>query len=148
LPKKALFKKDVYAFIGPSTDFYFFYNKQNIAVSGFDYAQSFAMLFSIGLNSETIIPVKRNLQVEGSLGLSILSLGFRMVDDEEGDVSPVKLLSLLSGTNASFRLGIRYYLISNLSLKLAYGLHVTRISAWNPLLSAGDYLLVTMTYKF
>lgn len=148
LPKMSLFTRDVYAFLGPLTELYFFYNKQNIAVSGFDYAQSFAALFSIGLNSEIIFPIRKDLQAESSLCLSILSLGFRMVDSEEEDVSPVKLLTLLSGTNASFRLGIRYNLIGNFSLKLAYKLHLTRISSWDPLLSASDNLIATMTYKF
>ena len=148
LPKMSLFTRDVYAFLGPSTELYFFYNKQNIAVSGFDYAQSFAALFSVGLNSEIIFPIRKDLQAESSLCLSILSLGFRMVDSEEEDVSPVKLLTLLSGTNASFRLGIRYNLIANFSLKLAYKLHLTRISSWDPLLSASDNLIVTMAYKF
>lgn len=148
LPKMSLFAKDVYAFLGPATELYFFYNKQNIAVSGFDYAQSFAALFSIGVNSEIIFPIRNNLQAEGSLGLSILSLGFRMVDMEEEDVSPVKLLTLLSGTNASFRLGIRYNLFDNFSLKFAYKLHITRISSWDPLLSVSDNLIATVAYEF
>lgn len=148
LPKMSLFNRDLYAFLGPSTELYFFYNKQNIAVSGFDYAQSFASLFSIGVNSEFIFPIRKNLQAESSLCLSMLSLGFRMVDSEEQDISPVKLLTLLSGTNASFRLGMRYNLFGNFSLKLAYKLHLTRISSWDPLLSASDNLIVTLTYKF
>jgi len=148
LPGKSLFARDVYAFLGPSTELYFFYNNQNIAVAGFDYAQSFAALFAIGLNSKLIFPIRNNLQAEGSLGLSILSLGFRMVDSDEENVSPVKLLTLLSGTNVSFSLGIRYYLIDNFSLKLAYKLHVTRINSWDPLLSASDNLIVAVAYKF
>jgi len=148
LPAMSLFAREVYAFLGPSTELYFFYNKQNIAVSGFDYAQSFAALFSLGLNAEIIVPIRKNLQAEGSLGLSMLSLGFRMVDSEEEDVSPVKLLTLLSGTNAWFRLGIRYHLIDNFSLKLGYKLHLTRISSWDPLLSASDNLIVTVAYEF
>jgi len=148
LPAMSLFTRDVYAFLGPSTELYFFYNKQNIAVSGFDYAQSLAALFSLGVNAEIIYPIRNNLQAESSLSLSMLSLGFRMVDSEEEDVSPVKLLTLLSGTNAWFRLGIRYHLIDNFSLKLGYKLHLTRISSWDPLLSASDNLIVTVAYKF
>lgn len=148
LPKFSLFKKDVYTFLGPSTELFFFYNKQNIAVSGFDYAQSFAALFSLGISSELFYPVGSNFFVESSLGFSILSFGFRMVDDEETDVSPVKLLTLFSGINASYRLGVRYYLFNNLSLKAAYLFNVTRISAWDPLLSASDNLIFTLTYGF
>ncbi|MFC2083691.1 hypothetical protein ACFLS9_01405 [Bacteroidota bacterium] len=148
LPRMSLFGKDVYVFLGPSTELYFFYNKQNIAVAGFDYAQSFAALISVGVNSKIIYPIRKNLQVEGSLDFSMLSLGFRMVDDEEEDISPVKLLTLLSGMNGSVNLGMRYNLFSNFSLKLAYKLHVTRISSWDPLLSASDNLIIAMAYKF
>ena len=148
LPKMSLFNRDVYAFLGPSTELYFFYNNQNIAISGFDYAQSFAILFSLGVSSEFIVPIIQRLQAESSIYLSVLSMGFRMVDQEEEDESPAKLLTLLSGTNASVRLGIRYNLLGNFSLKLAYRLHVTRISSWDPLLSASDNLIVTLAYKF
>jgi hypothetical protein len=148
LPKMSLLTKDVYAFLGPSTELFFFYNKQDIAVSGFDYAQSLAMLLSLGIQSEIIVPISARLQAEGSLGLSALSLGFRMVDMEENDVSPAKLLTFLSGTNGSIRVGVRYYMFDNLSAKLSYRLQVTRISSWDPLLSASDNLHVSLTYGF
>ncbi len=148
LSQMSLFTRDVYAFLGPSMGIYIFHNKQNVAVSGFDYSQSFAGLFSLGVSSEIIFPIRPALQAEGSFRLSILSLGLRMVDTEEEDESPAKLLTLLSGTNASIRLGIRYYLYGNFSLKLAYKLHVTRISSWDPLLSASDNLIFTLAYKF
>jgi hypothetical protein len=147
LSKVSIFNKDLYAFLGPSAELYFFFNRQNIAVFGFDYTQSIALLLSSGLNSEVILPLRKNLQAEGSLNLSILSLGFRMVDFEEDDAMPVKLLTFLSGTNAALRLGIRYDLVSNFSLKLAYQFQLARISAWDPLLAASDNLIITLTYK-
>ncbi|MBM4159842.1 MAG: hypothetical protein FJ217_01955 [Ignavibacteria bacterium] len=148
LAQASLLTKDLHLFLGPSTELFFFYNKQDIAVSGFDYAQSFAMLISLGAQSEVIVPISSGLQAEASLGLSLLSLGFRMVDMEEEDVSPAKLLTVLSGTNGSIRLGVRYYVFDNLSAKLSYRLQVTRISSWDPLLSAGDNLHVSLTYGF
>lgn len=148
LPEFSLFSKDVYTFLGPSTELFFYYNKQNIAVAGFDYAQSFAALFSLGISSELIYPLWSNFNVESSLSFSILSLGLRMVDDEETDASPAKPLTLFSGLNASFRLGARYYLFDNLSVKAAYLFHLTRISSWELLLSASDNLVLTLTYGF
>ena len=148
LPEFSLFSRAAYAFLGPSTELLFFYNNQNIAVSGFDYAQSLALLFSGGLNSLIILPLGNKLQVEGAVSMSILSLGFRLVDSEEEDVSPVNLLTFLSGTNAAFSLGLSYNLLDNFSTKLAYELHVTRISAWDPLLSASDNINISLAYKF
>lgn len=149
LPKYSLFSKYLYSYLGPSTDLYFFYNKQNIAISGFDYASSFAILFSLGINSEFIMPLQDHLSIEGSLGFSVLSLGFRMVNDEDNnDESPAKLLTVFSGTNGSFKLGLRYYLLDNISIKLSYRFHLTRISSWTPLLSASDDLILSLTYGF
>jgi hypothetical protein len=148
LPEFSLFSKDVYAFFGPSTELFFYYNKQNIAVAGFDYAQSFAALFSLGISTEVFYPLWSNFNVESSLSFNVLSLGLRIVDDEETDASPAKLITLLSGLNASFRLGARYYLFDDLSLKASYLFNIARISAWEPLLSASDNLILTFTYGF
>ena len=148
LPEFSLFTGKAQTFLGPSSELYFYYNNPNIAVDGFDYAQSFAAFFSLGMNAKLISPIRKNLQAESSLSLSLLSLCFRLVDNEEDDVTPVKLLTLFSGTNLSFRLGMRYFLFHNVSLKVAYQFHLTRISSWDPLLSASDNVLTTMTYQF
>jgi hypothetical protein len=148
LRARTMFKRDLFLWIGPSSDVYFFYNKPKIAVSGFDYAQSFALLMSLGLNAEGIYPVKPHLQLESSIRLTILSIGGRMVDNEEDGQSPARLLTSLSGLYSSFDLGVRYYLFNRFSVKLAYRFELTRISKWMPLLSASDNLIFGMTYKF
>jgi hypothetical protein len=149
ISKFSLFSREIYSYLGPSTDLYFFFNKQRIAISGFDYAYSFACLLSLGINSEFIMPLQNNLFIESSLGFSVLSLGFRMVNDKDNnDESPAKLLTLFSGTSGSFKLGMRYYLLDNVSLKLAYRFHLTRISSWTPLLSASDDLILAFSYGF
>ena len=144
----SIFKKDLYLWLGPSTEFFFFYNDQNIAIAGFDYAQSLAGLFSMGLKLNSIYPLRHHLQLESSLNLTILSLGLRIVDNDEDDQSPVKILTLFSGLNSAFDLGARYYLFNRLSIKLAYKFELTRISVWEPLLSASDNLIIGLTYSF
>lgn len=146
LPEFSLLNCKVYTFLGPSTELFFYYNRQNIAVSGFDYSQSLLMLLSGGLSSQIFCKLSDNLNIEGSLDFGLLSLGFRMVDVEESDETPVKILTLFSGTNLSLALGPRYYFLGNLSLKAAYIFQLTRVSSWKPLLSAGDNLVITMTY--
>jgi hypothetical protein len=148
LPKFRLFNKDAYLYLGPSTELFFYYNNQNIAVSGFDYAQSIALLISLGVNSELFYQLSNKFYIETSLDFDLLSLGFRMVDSEETDESPVKLLTVISATNTVFRLGLRYYLLENLSIKAAYLFNLTRIDAWEPLLSASDNVVFTLTYGF
>jgi hypothetical protein len=147
-PKFSLFNRDTYLYLGPSTEIFYYFNQQNIAVSGFDYAQSIACMISLGVDSDLIYKLNKNFNIESSLNLGLLSLGFRMVDSEETDESPVKLLTLFAGTNAVFKLGIRYYMTHNFSVKTGYLFHLTRISSWDPLLSASDSFVFTVTYGF
>lgn len=148
LPKFTMFNKDAYLYLGPSTELFFYYNSQNIAVAGFDYAQSFALLISAGVNSQLFYKLWNDLNIEGSLKFNVFSLGFRMVDEEETDESPAKILTLISADNIVLTLGPRYYLFDNLSVKAAYYFHLTRISSWEPLLSASDNVVFTLTYGF
>lgn len=148
LSKFTIFDNDVYWFLGPSTELFFYYNKQNIAVSGFDYSQSIALLISGGITSQIFYTLSSDFNIEGSLDFNLISLGFRMVDTEETDETPAKLLTLISANNLKFIIGPRYYLFDNLSVKAAYMFHLTRISSWEPLLSASDNVVFTLTYGF
>jgi hypothetical protein len=148
LPEFTMFNKDAYLYLGPSTELFFYYNRQNIAVSGFDYAQSFALLISAGVNSQLLYKLWNDFNIEGSLDFNVFSLGFRMVDYEETDESPAKILTFISANNIAFTIGPRYYLFNNLSVKAAYYFHLTRISSWEPLLSASDNVVSTLTYGF
>ena len=145
---KSLFGKKLHIYLGPATDLFYFYNKPDIAVSGFDYAKSYAGLFSAGINSEIICPISKTLQTELSLRLSLLSLGFRSVDEEEDDEDPAKLLTIISGTNAAMDIGARYRLIDRLSLKLSYRAELARISGWETVLSASDNIIAGITFSF
>ncbi|MBN1895942.1 hypothetical protein JW906_15765 [bacterium] len=147
LPGFSLLSGKANAYVGPSTGIFVFTNKQHIAVSGFDYAQSIAALISLGLDSRLICPLSDRFNIESSLNFSVLSLGVRMVDMEENDESPVKLLTLFSGLNGSWDLGIRFFLSKKLSIKTAYLLGATRISSWDPLYIASDNLILMVTYE-
>ena len=120
----------------------------DIAVSGFDYAESYAGLFSLGFRLEAIYPLIPKFQVESSVTATALSLGLRSVDKEEDNASPVKFLTLFSGLNSSFDLGTRYYLLDKLSISIAYRLEFVRISGWETLLSASDNLVIGLNYRF
>lgn len=146
--KFSLFSKDAYAFFGPGVELYIYYNKQNIATHGINFSLSLATLFSLSANSEIIVPLGDDFQVEASMNLSLLSLGMRIVDIEAEDESPLKFLTALTGINSKIGIGVRYCLFNHLSVKLAYRLSVTRVSAWDPLLSASNDLIATLTYGF
>jgi hypothetical protein len=148
LNKASLFGKDLFIWLGPSSDLFFLYNKPRIAVSGFDYAQSYALLFSLGFNANAVCRLNEKILLESSVNLSILSLGFRSLDMEENDRSAVRFMTALSGMNSSLSAGFRYYLVHNLSLRLAYRFEFTRITGWEPLNAASDNIVVSVNYRF
>ena len=144
--KFSLFSKKAHLYIGPEVELFVYSNKQNIAISGFDYSKSYAALFSLGFNSALLCPLSESFNLEGALNFNILSIGFRLIDMEESDESDFKLLTLFSGLHGSFSLGVRYNLFNDLSLKAGYQLDVVRISAWSPIVSASDNLTLSITY--
>jgi hypothetical protein len=85
---------------------------------------------------------------EASCQFSVLSLAFRMVDNEEDDKAPVDLLTLFSGIKGSFQSGFRFYPADHFSVKISYLYNFTRISKWDQLFTASDNLIFTLTYGF
>jgi hypothetical protein len=143
-----LFKKQLYVYLGPSTDFIYYFNDQHIAVCGFDYASSFAAMLSLGLNTDAIYLLSKKFQVESSLDFSFLSFTVRSVDPEVDDQSPAKLLGLIKGINGSFDLGIRYFIIEKLSVNMAYEFQLLNVNAWDPATTASDNGIIGITYRF
>jgi len=141
-----LFGRDMILLVGPSTELYMLFNSQDIAVGALGFAESVAVLASIGVRAELVMPLSHRLQSEGSLRAGILSLGARTVDDERNDESPGSFLTVLSGTHIVFRLGVRCAISERWSCRLAYASEVTRIRPWQPLLSASDSLIFGLTW--
>ena len=150
--KFSLFSKHVYAFLGPTPEFYFYYNQPNISRNGLYLNLSFAALLSLGCNGQFIMPLRQDLQAEGSFRISLLSVGLRMVELVDRDVGtdqpPLKFLTPFSGLNSTVNLGLRYYLLRSFSLKLAYKVQILRITPWDELISASDNLTASVSYHF
>ena len=143
-----LFNKGLDLWIGPSTDIFYYDNNPNIAVSGFDYTNSYAILFSLGFRGDAIYSVSERFSIESSLQSTILSAGTRSVDNEEGEKSGAKLLTLASGLHASFDLGICFDLINWLSMGLTYKFEITRITEWENILSSSNSAIIDLRIKF
>jgi len=143
-----LFKRDLGLWIGPSTDIFYYDNNPFIAVSGFDYTNSYATLFSLGFRGDAIYPFTDKLSVESSLQSTILSVGIRSVDSEEGDQSGAKPLTFASGLHASFDLGIYYDIFNWLSMGLNYKFEITRITQWENILSSSHNAIIDLRIKF
>ena len=152
--KFKLFSIPVFTFIGPTANLFFYLNNPGYMEGSIHLNYSFVLMFSSGFTSEFIIPVKKGLQIENSVSLSLLSLGLRMPeliepkDKSDDSQSPAKLLSPLSGLNGTVNLGIRYYCCRFLSAKLNYRFHLLSIREWYPVLSSSDNLILALTYHF
>jgi len=144
----SLFQKKLGFWIGPTTDVFYFQNNPEIAVSGFDYTNSYVTLISLGFRGDAIYPLSKRFSMESSLQLTLISLGLRTVDSEEEDEAGVKLLSPFSGINASWHLGINYAPVEWLSLGVAYRYSLTRVTAWEDLLVAGNTGWATLQFRF
>jgi len=143
----SLFSRDAYLFLGPSTGFFVYFSELNIAYSELEIPYSFAVLVPLGVNSSLIWPLSERLQLAGSVRASVFSLGLRMIDlvEDTDEVSPLRFLTLGSGTNAGLGLGARFFLMNRWSLAVGYELQLLRISPWDSLLAASDNLLVGIT---
>ena len=143
-----LFDKDLSLWLGPTTDVFYFENSPDIAVSGFDYTNSFSTLISLGFRGDGMYSIAKKFSFESSLQFTILSLGMRTVDSEEDEQPGAKPLTLASGLNASFDLGMCYDLFHWLSLGLSYRFELIRITAWENILSASNGAFVGLYFRF
>lgn len=143
-----LFRKELGFWIGPTTDFAYFENHPEIAVSGFDYTNSFATLISLGFRSDAVYPAGIKWALETSIRFTLLTVGMRTVDEEEDESAGTKILTPASGLNASYNLGIRYNLFNWLSLGGYYRFDLLRVTAWENLLSAGNSAVLMLHFNF
>lgn len=144
----SLFQRELGLWIGPTTDIFYFENKPDIAVSGFDYTNSFVTLISLGFRGDAIYPLSERMAIKSSLQLTLISLGLRSVDSEEEDDALAKLLTPASGLNASWHLGMDFELVEWLSFGVAYRFVLTRVTAWDDLLVAGNGAWATLQFRF
>jgi hypothetical protein len=143
-----LFRKDLDLWIGPTTDIFYYVNHPKIAVSGFDYTNSYATLISLGFRGDGIYPLSGRFSVRTSLQFTLLSLGMRTVDSEEDPGPGVKFLTPVSGLNTSFELGIHYDPLRWVSLGLSYRFELTRITAWDDMLYASNGGFLELKFRF
>ncbi|MFC1543638.1 hypothetical protein ACFL4Y_00085 [Gemmatimonadota bacterium] len=146
-PGKAL-GRDLHLFLGPTAGLTLLVNEQRVAVDALGYALSTSGLFFLGVQGEALMPLSQRVNAHGALRVSVLSLGFRGVDDEIDDESPVKPVTLLTGADVSLQLGARYRLTGHLSFGLAYLFQLHRVTAWRSFTSASDSIIGGLTWRF
>ena len=146
----SLFSKDVYAYLGPSVQVFYYDINYNFVTPGtFITPKTYGLIFSLGINTEFIYRVNRKLSFEGFLRSNLLSLSGKDVDPVIYDNdSPPGLLTVITVTKFDFDLSIRYYLVNRISISLGYKFDFSRIDKWDPYIAASDNLIISLNYKF
>jgi hypothetical protein len=143
----SLLQRDVFAYVGPSADVFLYYRQQHIANGGnasFS-AYSFAMFFSLDVNSTLVMPLSSGFSAETSARLSLLSAGGRLADLHGTNISFFRVVSILSGLRGHAEILLRYDLSDIFLLKAGYRFEICQSSTWSYLLSASDNLVLIVT---
>jgi hypothetical protein len=147
-----LFKKNVYAYVGPSLDIYFYYNQQKFSGTGIYFDFSFVTLISAAADVYLNMPIGKRWLVESNLRLSLLSLGLQMpevmVDEGQEAGATVKLLTPFKGLKTSFDISGRFFIINRLSIGLGYRLEVSNVIIRERVFTLSDNLIGTITFHF
>jgi hypothetical protein len=144
-----LLHHDVFAYVGPSGEIFLYYRQQNIANGGnasFN-AYSFALFFSLDINSTFVVPLSSGFSAESSARLALLSIGGRLTDMHDKNAKFFKLLSVFSGLRGQIELLLRYALSDMFLLKAGYRFEICQSSSWDYLLSASDNLVLSVAVQ-
>lgn len=143
-----LFRRELALWMGPAVDVEYFENNPLIAVSGFDYTNSYLTMISLGFRGDGIYPLSGKLALKSSLRLNLLSLGQRTVDSEEDNQPRSRLLYPLNGLHVVFELGTGYDLLNWLSMGLSYRFELIRVTPWDEVLTAANGVLIELQVHF
>jgi len=145
----SLFSKDVYAYLGPSVQVFYYDLYYNFVNPGtFITPKTYGLILSLGMNTEFIYKVNRKLSIEGFLRSNLISLTGKDVDPAIYDNDfPPGLLTVITVTKFDFDLSIRYYLVNRISISLGYKFDLSRIDKWDPYIAASDNLIISLNFK-
>ncbi|KPK86064.1 MAG: hypothetical protein AMS27_05850 [Bacteroides sp. SM23_62_1] len=145
-----LFSRNVYAYVGPSAQFFFYNINYNFAQPGtFISPKTFGIIGSLAINAEFICPVNKKLRIEGLIRSTLLSFSGKDYDERRYENEPgPALLSVITATKFDFDLSMRYYLVNKVSAALRYRFDLVRIHKWDPYIASSNNLIISLNYTF
>jgi hypothetical protein len=146
----SIFSRNIYAYLGPSLQFFYYDIYYNFADPGTYFSpKTFGLIASLGINTEFIYQLNNKLIVESFLHLNLISFTVKDNDEQKyGDESNPTLVSVFTATKFDFALSVRYYLLDKVSISLGYKFDFSRISKWEPYIAASDNFLTSLNYEF
>jgi len=146
----SLFSRNVYAYLGPSVQLFYYEIYYHFVSPGtFISPTTFGIIGSLGMNTEMVYQISDKVRVEGFFRFNLLSFSGKKIDGQkhENENNPA-LLSVFTATKLDFDLSVRYFLIKRVSVSLGYRFDLSRINKWDPYIAASDNLIISLNYKF
>ena len=137
---------DIFAFLGPSMEMYYYDRTENIAGGSSNVYNSYARYYSLSLNSTFILPIGPYFSAEGSGMLNLIGWGEQSFISQNNS-NRIKLISIFSGIRGYANILLRYYVSDAFLLKAGYRFEICQSTSWNYLLSASDNLIVVLVYR-
>lgn len=142
--------RSAFAYVGPSTELYVYFRKQNIASGGtaFFNAYSFAMFYSLGINSTITLPLRSVYSAEWSGRVNLLSGGMRLIEMENNsgsNESMSKFSTIFAGIRGRSDLLVRADVSEVVMVKMGYRFEICQSSSWNYLLAVSDNVIFVIT---
>lgn len=145
----SLFSRNVYAYLGPSVQLFYYEIYYHFVSPGtFISPTTYGVICSLGINTEFIYQVNNKLKVEGFLRSNLISFSGKQFDERKyEDESNPTLLSVFTATKIDADLTLRYYPIDRISVSLGYKFDLSRINKWDPYIAASNNIIISVNFK-
>jgi hypothetical protein len=143
-----LFKNDVNAFLGPSVNILLYTLNYDFGTYSHVITESNGTIVSLGFNAHLISYLTKKISVESALHMSLVSISSKAFQSYKHDEPESKLLITPKALNTDFDVGFRYFIINSFSARVAYKLQIYQINEWDPMISASNNLIFSVTYHF
>jgi hypothetical protein len=152
-----LFNKNLYAYLGPSTDIYFHLRTQNVSFNIIAPTVSYALFFSLSLNAIVVYPVNKKIACEGIFSATAISFGSRFPNIDYKQINLFKLLPFYKALRNSDRIALAYHPFGFLTLKAGYEFDFMGIKSygnssdgidWAGVHSIGNHGFIETTFNF
>ena len=147
--KFSLFSRNVYAYLGPSVQLFYYEIYYHFVSPGtFISPTTHGIVGSLGINTEFVYQVNDKFKVEGFLRSNLISIAGKKIDERKyEDESSPALQSVFTATKLDADLTLRYYLINRVSLSLGYRFDLSRIHKWDPYIAASNNIIISINFR-
>jgi hypothetical protein len=152
-----LFNKNLYTYLGPSTDIFFHLRTQNASLNILAPTVSYTLLFSLSLNAIVVYPLNNRIACEGNFSATVISFGSRFPNVVYKQINLFKLLPFYNALRNSDRIALTYCPFRFFTLKVGYEFDFMGIKSygnasdgidWSSIHSISNYVFIETAFNF